>query len=110
MFRAAYHCEDWLGVANDQDHMVVRWLEAPIFFSFAQKGMAISAHFSSDRKSLRLLRKAIDEYCNWAFHAMEWCKMIIACVKRNSVARLIEDCGFERLTDRNGFKIYVRYR
>lgn len=110
MFRLAYHCEDWLGVAHDENHIVMRWLEAPIFFSFAQKGDAISAHFSAKRESLRSLRKSIDEYCQWAFYAMTWCKMIIACVERKSVARLIAGCGFQYLTDRKGLKIFVRYR
>lgn len=40
---------------------------------------------------------------------MTWCKMIIACVAKKSVERLIKDCGFEYLTTRKGLMIYVRY-
>lgn len=106
----AYRCEDWRGIASDENHVVVRWSEAPVFFSFAQKGGAISAHFSSERGALRVLRKAIECFCRWAFLSMPWCEMIMACVTRASVKRLLPSCGFEYLKSLKGLDVYVRCR
>jgi hypothetical protein len=110
MFRPAYDCEDRLGIAEDENHMVFRWLKARVFFSCCEKGQALSAHFSAGPEALRLIRPAIDEFCAWAFESMPWCRMIFACIVRQSVARLVEKCGFSLLETRGDLQIYVRFQ
>lgn len=110
MFRPAYDCEDWLDVATDENHAVLRWSGARVFFSCCQKGQALSAHFSADREGIRLLKPAIEEFCAWAFASMPWCRMIFACIVRPSVARLVVKCGFTLLETRDDLQIYVRFR
>ena len=110
MFRPAYLCEDWLGIAHDENHAVFRWSEARVFFSCCEKGDGLSAHFSTDRDGIRHIRQAIDEFCAWAFESMPWCRMIFACIVRKSVARLVVKCGFSFLEMRDGLQIYVRLK
>lgn len=110
MFRLAYHCEDYLGVATDDDHAVFRWSEGQVFFSCCKKGEALSAHFSAERSQIRNLKEAIDEFCRWAFDELPWCKLIFACVERKSVERLVRKCQFTFLESREGLQIYARYR
>lgn len=110
MFRPAYHCEDWLGIAEDENHFVVKWMAANVFFSCCQKGNSISAHFSAEREAIRHLKQAIDEFCRWAFDVMPWCRMIFACIVRQSVARLVVKCGFSFLETRDDLQIYVRFQ
>lgn len=109
-FRPAFHCEDALGVAVDDNHSVFKWSGGQVFFSCCQKGDALSAHFSTDRKGIRLLRQAIEEFCTWAFDVMPWCRMIFACIVRPSVVRLVVKCGFSYLVEREGAQIYVRFQ
>lgn len=110
MFRLAYRCEDWLGIAHDENHAVFRWSEGRVFFSCCEKGEALSAHFSTDREGIRMLKPAIDEFCSWAFDVMPWCKIIFACITRPSVERLVVKCGFSFLEAREGLQIYMRVR
>jgi len=110
MFRLAYDCEDWLGIATDDDHAVFRWMKGRVFFSCCQKGDTLSAHFSADRAGIRLLKQAIGEFCDWAFASLPWCKMIFACIERPSVERLVVKCGFSFLESIDGLQVYVRFR
>jgi hypothetical protein len=108
MFRAIYDGEDCLGVWRDDNHMVIKWSCADVYFSFAQRGNAISAHFSAAKTALRYIRYAIDDFCKWAFNVMPWCTMILACVKRESVSRLIKDSGFRFVLKIDGHDIFAR--
>lgn len=110
MFRLAYDCEDWLGIATDEDHAVFRWMKGRVFFSCCQKGDTLSAHFSADRAWIRLLKQAIGEFCDWAFASLPWCKMIFACIERPSVERLVVKCGFSFLESIDDLQVYVRFR
>lgn len=110
MFRPAYDCEDWLGVAGDEDHMVFRWSEARVFFSCCLKGDALSAHFSAEKRAVRLLKQAIEEFCLWVFGTLQQCKMILACIVRPSVERLVLKCGFSHLKAHDDLQIYMRAR
>ena len=109
MFRQAFECEDMRGVWRDENHLVVRH-SSGVFFSFAQVGMAISAHFAAGKDALRSIRYAIDEFCDWAFHAMPWCEMILANIDKPSVSRLVSKCNFCPLTTADNSEILVRYR
>ena len=109
MFRQAFECEDMRGVLRDENHIVVRH-PSGVFFSFAQIGSAVSAHFAAGKESLRSVRSAINDFCDWAFYVMPWCEMIFACVAIESVTRLIKKCGFSPLALADDAEILVRYR
>lgn len=100
-----------MGVANSDNNYVVRWQgdnESKILFSFAKRGNAISAHFASDKKGLRYLKEAIDDFCNWAFFVFSWCTMVLAFVNKPSVGRLITKCGFNEIATHKQSIIYMR--
>lgn len=99
-----------MGIALNENHEVFRWTGGRVFFSCCLKGEALSAHFSADRQSIRMLKTAINEFCVWAFEIMPWCRMIFACIVRPSVERLVVKCGFSYLEAREGLQIYMRVK
>jgi hypothetical protein len=88
---------DLQGVVMSPNNIAVEW-DGPgrILFSFAQRGEAISIHFSSDKKGLRHIKEAINDFCDWIFYVCEWCEMILAFIKNEtkSVVRLVKKLGF----------------
>ena len=84
--------------------------EGRVIASFAQRGNAISAHFSSDKKGLRNLKPAINDFCDWIFYNYGWCTMIFAMIKKPSVERLVKKCWFTYLVSKGDIQIYVRLR
>ncbi len=107
--RLCYPCEDKGGVAVDENYMVVRH-ESGVCFSFAQRGNAVMAHFSAKGPALRRIKESINDFCDWVFSALPWAEMIMAVIKKPSVVRLVEKCGFEHLFDGCHFQIYMRVR
>lgn len=102
-------CEPALGIAANDNHWCVEHLGARrILFSFTKKGYALSCHFASDKAGLRHIKSAINDFCEWAFWAFEWCQMILANVKKPSVERIVKKCGFTHVIDHDGHKIYMR--
>lgn len=108
MFRPVFLCEDTLGIAGDGDHEIFRWDTGQVFFSCCQKGQAISAHFSAGEKALRHIKQAINEFCDWVFESAPWCKMILACIVKPSVERIVLKCGFTYLEALGDLQIYMR--
>lgn len=109
MFRQAFLCEEMNGLYWTENYEVWRWSEANVYASLTRQGDALVCHFSADRKALRHLRRAIHEFCNIVPKMMPWCKMFIGCIQRDSVARLMIDCGFWHVVNRKDVKIYARY-
>lgn len=104
---------DLMGVAMSPNNIAVEWKgPGEIIFSFAQRGQAMSAHFSANKKGLRHIKEAINDFCKWIFDICEWCKMILAVIKikKNSVVRLVKKCGFSHVIDAKGHTIYARAR
>lgn len=99
-----------MGLATDENHLVFRWIkpDCKVLFSAGQKGNAMSCHFASDKRGLRRLRQAINEFCVFVFYAFPWCRMILATVNVPSVARLLPDCDFEHIGDCDDCKIFMR--
>lgn len=110
MFRQAFLCEEMNGLYWTENYEVWRWSEANVYVSLTRQGDALVCHFSADRKALRHLRKAVNEFYWHALDEMPWCKMLIGCIKRDSVVRLMKSCGFWHVVDRKDVKIYARYR
>lgn len=110
MLRFYQYEGDLIGLSADDNHLVFRWVEidCKILFSIARLGNGASCHFASDKAGLKKLKQAINEFCNYCFLLFDWCTMILAKVKRESVCRLIEKCGFEKLITSNGYTAYTR--
>lgn len=109
MFRQAFFCEEMNGLYWTDSYNVWRWEEAPVYVSMTRQGDALVCHFSALPSALRQLRKAIKDFCRLAPEVFPWCKMFIGCIKRESVVRLMKDCGFWHVVDREHVKIYARY-
>lgn len=100
-----------MGLPTDENHLVFRWIgEGKVLFSVAQKGLAASCHFASDKKGLRHLKQACDEFVTFVFFLFDWCKMVIAQVERPNVGKMIEKIGFSRIARTPKGLIYVRYK
>lgn len=99
-----------MGLPADDNHLVFRWIESDckILFSIARLGDGASCHFASDKAGLRKLKQAINEFCDYCFLVFNWCTMILAKVKRESVCRLIEKCEFKKIGTDKGLTAYAR--
>ncbi|MAT39718.1 MAG: hypothetical protein CL946_08960 [Ectothiorhodospiraceae bacterium] len=97
---------------SDDNHLIFKWCgEGHIIASLARKGNAISAHLSSDKKGLRHLKTAINDFCVFVFWLFDWCEMVLAQINRPSVERVVTKCGFSYLaTAENGVKVYMRVK
>jgi hypothetical protein len=104
--------EDLLGLPCNGDYLIYRWdrPDCRVYFSVAQKGYAMTAHFSSDKAGLRRLKTAIPLFCNYIFKHFNWCQMIFAIIGPRSIARLCEQCNFEHLLTNDRATVMVRYR
>ena len=98
-----------MGLPTNENHLVFRWKgPGKVLFSVAQKGEAVSCHFASDKKGLRHLKQACDEFVKFVFFLFDWCKMVLAHVARDSIGRLIMKIGFIPLGDSDQGTVYVR--
>ncbi len=98
-------------VVQNESYHVVKWPgPGKIFGSYVRRGEALTVHFSSDKKGLRHIKQAINDFCEWAFHMFEWCKMIIALIEKPSVIRLVEKCGFKKVAVFKKGSAYARCR
>jgi hypothetical protein len=99
------------GVIKNENYMVVEWLGClGVFFSFAKRGMAINAHIASNKDGLRKLSIAINEFCEWVFDTYEWCRDILAIVKKNSICKLIQRCEFKHILNLGENMLLMRSR
>ena len=107
MFRPA---TETLGVPLDENHGLVEWFdgEARVVFSFARRGNALDCHFAANKKALRHLRRAFDDFCELVRSEVKWCTMIISINNKDSVERLIKKLGFTYLISNEDCKAYVR--
>lgn len=102
-----------LDVPRDENYLVCEWSDGRnrIVFSFCQKGdKAISAHIASGKRSLRKVKIAINEFCQWAFETMDWCSFIFALTDLSGIENVCKKCGFELLCERANIKALVRVR
>lgn len=110
MFRQAFLCEEMNGLWWEEDHQVWRWLDGEIYVSMTRRENTVFCHFSAKGASVRRLKDAIDEFCELVFGLMDWCMAVMACIKRDSVERLVKRCGFVHVVDHKYIKVYARYR
>ena len=102
---------DLMGVAGNKNYAVVEWnKKGRVVFSFAQRGNAVTAHFSANKEALRHIKTAINEFCDWVFDELIWCHMVFAMTEKDSVVRIVKKCGFVPLAYADNVKIYMRCR
>lgn len=103
--------ENLLGVLVTEHTLSYLWGgPGRVICSFSQRGNAISVHFSSNKEGLRHIKPAINDFCMWTFKRFDWCTMILAQIKKPSVARIVKKCGFFHVADINDIKVYSRVR
>lgn len=102
------------GLIHNQNHVVYRWdrNDCNVYFSVTKLDNVISAHFSSDKEGLKLMKDAIEECFEFLMDEYKWCEKIAGLVKRESVGRLIEKCGFVKkaYNEEQDIHIYERER
>lgn len=96
--------DDLFGLYMDDNYIPLAW-GPNIRFSFASRGDAVCAHFSANKKGLRDIREAIDCFLSWAFEVLRT-PMVLATVKRESVARLVNKLGFFHVIDHEGLQVW----
>ena len=103
---------DLIGLPTSDNHLSFRWIEpsCKILFSVCRQGNAASCHLATDKKGLRKLKQAINEYCDFVFWLFDWCKMIIGKVEKDSIGRILKKCSFKLLGNSGKVTIYVRAR
>lgn len=103
---------DLIGLPTSEAHAVYRWQNenCKILFSVARQGAALSCHFASDKKGLRHIKTAIDEWCGFSLDNYQWARMVIAKVEKKSVSRLIKKVGFVEVARIGDVEILVRRR
>lgn len=103
---------DDLGVPRIPEAIVVEWVESDcrVVFSYARQGNGITAHFAAGKESLREVKTAINDFCEWALWAYDWCEMIFAIIGKESIERIVKKCGFKYLTPADQYQVYMRAR
>lgn len=100
-----------MGLCTNENHAVFVWHgPGKVLFSVTQQGKAASCHFASDKKGLRHLKQAIDEFVQFVFCSLKSVTMVLAQVSKPSVGKLIEKLDFKPVTDTQGFTVYMRLR
>ena len=99
-----------LGVPLDENHGLVEWFDggAIVVFSFARRGNALDCHFAANKKALRHLRRAFDDFCELVRTEVKWCTMIISINNKDSIERLVKKLGFTYLASDEDCKAYMR--
>ncbi len=93
---------------TNDNHFVFRHVEHNILFSVSRKGNAASCHFKSDKKGLRFLKRAINDFVDFCYQLFPWCEMILAIIGKDSIGRLISKCGFQKIAYNDKCLVYLR--
>jgi len=101
---------DLMGLYADENHLVFRCACCPgkILFSVSRRGDAASCHFASDKAGLRHIKVAIERFFSFLLWLFEWCRMVLAPVKKGSVARIVRKLGFRMIAKSGNTEIYMR--
>ena len=109
------HCIKFLPIKEESDigndnYLYFKWNkpDCNVVFSVTRKGNGAMCHFKSDKKGLRKLKQALNEWCEFCFWLFDWCEMIIATIRPSSVKKLAEKCEFKKVLDSNNLSLYIR--
>ena len=102
---------DLMGLACDENYLIFRWNgEGKILGAVSRRGNAASCHFSADRKGLRHLKQAINEFVDFCYYMFDWCTMMMGFISIDSVERVVKKCGFIELEKLQDCTVYVRLK
>lgn len=103
---------DLMGLTVTENHLVFRWNvdHCTVLFSMTRQGRSANCHFASDKRGLRHVKEAIDQFVQSVFRTCDWCEMVVANVNRPSVGRMIEKVGFVPFSDSKTGTFYMRLR
>lgn len=100
---------DLIGLPTNENHLVFRWNgPGKILFSMTRQGLAANIHFACDKKGLRYLKKALNDFVVFVFNEFGWCKMCIGHIGKNSICRMVEKVGFSYIGSSDFGPVYVR--
>jgi hypothetical protein len=97
-------------VKHPENYLNFKWREpgSNVIFSVTRQGNGATSHFTSDRRSLRKMQQALNEWCEFCFWLFDWCEMVIAKIDKPSIRRLAEQCGFEHVVSQGNKSLYIR--
>ncbi len=102
-----------LGVYRTENYLIRQWAEkGKVVFSLSRQGKAMRCHLAANRKALRYLKSAINEFVCWVFNQYKWCKMVIATVviQYLGLCKILKKCSFKFVCDTPEGYIYTRIR
>ena len=68
---------DMMGMYSNDKHLNFKWDSANILFSMCRQGNAVVCNFASDKKSLRKLKIAINEFIDFVFDGSKHDNLLI---------------------------------
>jgi len=103
---------DDLGIERGESYVLSEWRgRGRVVFSATQKGKAMECHFSLEKKALRDLTEACEDYIEWVFEKCKWCTMIITAIDKPSIKRFVERLGFVAIANcQDNKQIFMRVR
>jgi hypothetical protein len=103
---------DLIGLSVNEHYLIFRWIEpdCKVLFSVCRLGDAANIHLASDKKGLRKLRQASNDFCEFVFWLFDWAKMILCKITVKSVEKIAKDCGFVQIAKRNNVTVFMRCR
>jgi len=103
---------DNMEIPTDENHLIFRWdfPECKVLFSVCKRGDAASCHIASDKKGLRFLKVACNEFFDFVMNEFKWCERVMVAIKKPSVCRLVEKIGFELLGYADDSSLYMRVK
>lgn len=110
MYRQAFLCENIGDLWWEPDHQIWKWMEGDVYVSMTRRENAVFCHFAAKPSALRHLREATTEFVELVFELMPWCQVVMGSITKDSVAKLMEKCGFEHVINHEYLKVYARYR
>jgi len=98
------------GLMTSDKYLNFKWInpDCNILFSVTRQGNAASVHFASDEAGRYKLKEAVEDWCEFCFWLFDWCTIIVGVIKRHSVCKLAEKCGFTYLMPLGDKLVYVR--
>ena len=101
---------DLMGLPTNENHRVYRWDrdDCKVLFSVTRRGCAAVGHFASDKRGLRHLKDAINQFTALCMVDFDWCKMVISLNERESIRKLLKRIGFVPVADYGHYNIMMR--
>lgn len=96
----------------NENYLAFKW-DKPgthVLFSACQQGKGIRSHFTADKKSLRYMKKALNEWNDFCFELFKDSDVLYAIIpkERKGIIRLAKACGYKILTEFKGIQVLIK--